>query len=111
MAGVFSFIAARRKALGYIVAAAAEYITQLLPQANEQNAQVLHGIVLALGFLLVYLPENVKQSVEANAPAINSFIDSIVRGEPKHAVSAPVAPAQEGPVVGTTPVAPSALQG
>lgn len=92
MSQVFAFIASRRKALGYIVAAVAEYVTQLLPQANAGNAQVLHGIVLALGFLLVYLPENVKQAVAANSPAINSFIDGLVSGDttPKHSAAAPV---------------------
>lgn len=93
MPALFSFIAARRKALGYIVAAVAEYITQLLPQSNAQNAQVLHSIVLALGFLLVYLPENVKAA--AAGDGVQSFIDDLVKGTadvaPKHAV-APVVP-------------------
>lgn len=82
MSEVLAFVAARRKALGYIVAALAEYVTTLLPQANPGNAQVLHGVVLLCGFLLVYLPSN-----DVEDPSVSQLLDSLVKGDtspPKH---------------------------
>lgn len=107
MSGLLAFVAARRKALGYIVAALAEYVTTLLPQANAQNSQVLHSIVLALGFLLVYLPENVKAA--AAEPDVQQFIDQLAKGDSpnKHEAPAPPPPLP-GPPTQPFPAPPTA---
>lgn len=87
MIAVLSFLGQRRKAVGYVLAAAAEYVTQLLPQANAGNAQVLHAVVLVLGLALVYFPAN--DAVQ---------IDDLIKGDdvPKHAATAPAPESLQG---------------
>lgn len=94
MIAVLSFLGQRRKAVGYVLAAAAEYVTQLLPQANAGNAQVLHAVVLVLGLALVYFPANDA----AQKDAVGSFIDDLIKGDdvPKHAATAPAPESLQG---------------
>lgn len=83
---IVTFLGQRRKAVAAILGAAAELITEAIPQANSQNALLLHSVLAFITVFMVHATPN-----DGPTDSIASFIDDLVNGDPKHAV--PAAPA------------------
>lgn len=88
MSAIGSFLGQRRKAVAAILGAAAELITQAVPQTNEQNALLLHSVLAIITVFMVHATPN-----DGPADSVQSFIDDLVHGDPKHAAAPVAAPA------------------
>lgn len=101
MTALIGFFAARRKAIGYTLAALAQLITEAIPQTNSQNALLLHGILAVLGFVMVYTPANDSTKPDS----VEAYLDQLVRGdEPKPAAPAAVADTATLPALPPVPL-------